>query len=146
MQQRLTLFGVAGEVTGETIRPYLCDVAADRYPAFDLPLVIGTPSPHVVATVPLEPATWIVLVYPTLFAPDREGLTRADAEEVEFWIRRTGISLLKPCFREPVLREFPPAIAHIYAAKNAEREHLFGGELRFEPRVETPAHRLRQDI
>ena len=84
MQERLPLPSVAREITRLARKLKLADVTADCFPAFDLTSVFdGHSSPDVVAAVPLEPAAWIVRVYPSLPAPFRQRLTGIDTKVVE---------------------------------------------------------------
>jgi hypothetical protein len=84
MQERLPLPSVAREITRLARKLKLADVTADCFPAFDLTSVFdGHSSPDVVAAVPLEPAAWIVRMYPPLPAPFRERLAGFDTEIVE---------------------------------------------------------------
>ena len=82
MQERLPLPSVAREITRLARKLKLADVTADCFPAFDL-FFDGHSSPDVVAAVPLEPAAWIVRMYPPLPAPFRERLAGFDTEIVE---------------------------------------------------------------
>src|SRR5262245_53181032 len=70
MQECLTLPLAAGEVTLFTVPPDLCDVSLDLLPTPDLPrILLRHAASHVIAAVPLEPATGIVGVQPALPAP-----------------------------------------------------------------------------
>jgi hypothetical protein len=84
MQERLPLPSAARQITRLARKLKLSDVTTDCFPAFDLPhVLVGHSSPHIVAAVPLEPATWIVRMYPSFPAPFRERLTGFDTEVVE---------------------------------------------------------------
>ena len=84
MQQRLALAAPAHEVAGLAMALDLRDVPADRFPPPDLAAVLGSDAAaHIVPAIPLEPAAWIVGMNPSLPAPDREWLTRIDAEKIQ---------------------------------------------------------------
>jgi len=64
VQQCLTLPLAAGEVTFFTMPANLCDMPLDLLPPSDLPRILfGHAAAHVIAAVPLEPATRIVVVH-----------------------------------------------------------------------------------
>ena len=86
MQQRLALLAAALQVAAAAVLFYLGDVATNRPPAFDLPLVVRAAAAHVVAAVPLEPAARVFFVEPTLFAPHGERLRGVDAEVVQLGV------------------------------------------------------------
>src|SRR5690349_5109237 len=84
MQQRLALASAAGEVAELAVALDLPHVTADRPPALDLSCVlVRHAAAQIVAAVPLEPATRIVLVQPSFATPFRQGLAGPDAEIVE---------------------------------------------------------------
>src|SRR5450755_4086297 len=84
VQQRLSLAPATPDIARLARKLKLTHMTADCRPAFDLPSVlVGHSSPHVVPAVPLEPAAWIVGVYPSFPAPFRERLTGIDTEAVE---------------------------------------------------------------
>lgn len=129
MKQRLPLAPAAVEIAAPTILLQLRDVAANGAPAFDLALIIGTTAPEVIAAIPLKPSARIFMVNPTFFLPDRERLRSVHAEEIE-----RGIVTLRAKLRflKPVVREFLPAIGHVFPAEDAEPEQLFRSYFRFE--------------
>src|SRR3954462_6067089 len=91
MQQRLPLAFSAPDVAGLTVHLNLANMAPHGFPAFDLPCILaGEPAAHVVAAIPLEPAAWIVRMYPALLAPNRKRLAGVDAEVVQASVRPVG--------------------------------------------------------
>jgi hypothetical protein len=113
---------------------YLADVAADGAPAFYLAVVFAwDSSAHVVSAIPLEPTARVVFVYPTFASPFGQGLAGVNLEEVEHGVLFVGAQLGA---REPFFGEFGLAIGHVFAAEDAEAEHLLWGELGLEVGVE----------
>ena len=84
VQQCLALAPPAQQIAGLAMLLDLPDMAADRFPAADLPRVlIRHAAAHVVAAIPLEPAARIVGMEPTFAPPFRQRLAGIDAEEIE---------------------------------------------------------------
>ena len=108
MQKRLSLSSPAIEGARRAVRFDLRDVATHRAPTFDLPLVVRTPAAHVVTAVPLEPATRILMIDPTVLLPHGQRLRRIHFEEIEFGIVLFGAELRA---FEPRRREFFLAIS-----------------------------------
>src|SRR5262249_3282578 len=71
---------------------------------------------------------------PALALPVGERLGRVDAEIVELPVGMITLGELRPL--EPARRELIPAIPHVLAPEHAEMEHLRGGQLRLELRIE----------
>jgi hypothetical protein len=71
MQQRLSLSRSTKWISGIAVLLNLRNVPTERFPSSDLPCVLDRrAAPHVVATIPLEPAPGIIRVNPALLAPD----------------------------------------------------------------------------
>src|SRR5688500_9599233 len=51
---------------------------ADRAPSAYLPRIVGRPTAHVVAAIPLEPSARVLRTYPPLSPPHGERLGRVD--------------------------------------------------------------------
>lgn len=102
---------------------------AECSPTFDLPCVVFMSAAHVIATIPLEPPSWVVLVYPPFLFPYREWLGRIYTEEIDLGVMHVTPLLLKLRFSEPIFRKLLSAVAHVDPTKDAEREHLLGREL-----------------
>ena len=83
VQDGLPLSPPALEIAWFAVLPNRRDVPRDRPPAPDLPRVVGGSAAHVVAAIPLEPPAWILLVDPSVAAPDGERLRGVDAEAVQ---------------------------------------------------------------
>jgi hypothetical protein len=84
MQQRLALAAPAHEVAGLAMAPDLRYVPADGFPPPDLATVLGRhAAAHIVTAIPLEPAAGVGGMNPSFPAPDREWLTRIDAEKIQ---------------------------------------------------------------
>src|SRR5262249_34658406 len=114
-------------------------VSADRLPALDLPFVlIRKASAHVVAAVPLKPATRIVGMDPALTLPFRQRLAGVDTEEIACAIVSARRKL---CTGEPAFGKLAAAIGHVLAAENPEPEHVCRRELRLEFWIEAAADR-----
>lgn len=144
MQERLPLLAPAVQVARPAIVFYLRDMPAHGSPALDLALVFAfDASSHVISAIPLEPAAWIIRIYPALVAPDFERLAGVDLEEVDFRVVPVRVELR---FGEPGHREFLPAIGHVPPAEYAQLQHLFRCQLGFELFIEMFAHGFGQAI
>ena len=115
-------------------------MARDGAPAANLPLVVGAAPPHIVPAVPLKPASRVLRMDPAFSPPLAQRLGCVDAEIVELRIvpRRAEF-----CSGEPRRRKLIAAIRHVFAAEDAEMEHLLRRELWGKVRCEIPAGRLR---
>ena len=71
VQKSLPLSWTARPVTPVTGLCELAYMPPHFFPAFDLPLIIGTPAPHIIPAIPLEPPTRVLLIKPTLLHPVR---------------------------------------------------------------------------
>ena len=72
VQQSLPLPPAAGQVASFAVSFNLPDVPAHRLPALNLPLIFRRhTAAHIIATIPLEPATRIIGVDPSLSTPNR---------------------------------------------------------------------------
>lgn len=139
MEECLALDWAAGEISRCAMFLQLGHVPRDLAPPPDLSRILGRDAPpHIVAAVPLEPATGVIWVDPALGSPNREWLARIYAKKIQ---RRVMSLVAKLRLGEPVGRVLCPAISHVFAAKDAEGEHFFGGELRGELGVKIFAHR-----
>ena len=84
MQQGLALASAAKQIAALAVLLYLPHMTAYGLPPLDLPRVlIWHAAAHIIATVPLEPATRIIRMDPALPAPHRKRLTGVDTEIVE---------------------------------------------------------------
>jgi len=137
------LLPVAIQVARKTVVRYLSDVSLHRFPSSDLPSIIFVPTSHIVTTVPLEPATGIVRVYPAILPPNRQRLAGIHAEEVQSWIVSFWTQLRRS---EPASGKLSAAISHVFSAENAKLKHLLWREFRLEFSVKTLANRLCQFI
>lgn len=83
MQQSLALPRPAPVIPRLAGSAKLSDMAAKSFPTGDLSLVLaGHATTLVVAAVPLEPATRIFGMYPSLRSPNAERLAGVDTETV----------------------------------------------------------------
>lgn len=122
MEERLALAWAASKLTASAMLLYLRDMAPNSFPSPYLPFIIaGNTSAHIIAAVPLEPATGIVRVYPSFFLPDGERLARINAKKVQRCIvfRRREFRRAEPGFWE-----FFFAIGHIFPTKDTQGKHL----------------------
>src|SRR5579859_2757382 len=114
MEQRLALTRPASVVSRVAVALYLPDVPAYRLPAPDLSPVLIRDSPaHVIAAVPLEPASGIVRMQPSLLAPDRERLTGMDAVVIE---RAVAPARRELGALEPIRWKFLHRVSHVLPA------------------------------
>ncbi len=138
---------MAEDITCATYMLDLSDVSAHSDPSLDLPVILfWNASSHVVATVPLEPPAWVLLVYPSVLTPHREGLTCIDAEVIELGIVLIAVFLLELRFCKPLFGKLFRTIAHVHSAKDSKREHLFGREVRLETRIKVLSCRLAERV
>ena len=83
VQQSLSLARTAKRIARLTILAQLGDMPFERRPALDLPVILLRHSAsHVIAAIPLKPATRIVRVEPAVVLPYGQGLARIDAKVV----------------------------------------------------------------
>jgi len=144
LEKRLSLSPAAAQIAGFAILLNLPNVAAHRFPSFDLASIFpGDPATKVITAIPLEPAPRVLRVDPPVLTPNRQRLTGGDAKIIEGGIvpMRRELRL-----RKPIAGKLICCIGHILAAEDAEAQHLFGRELRFEVRVEIFAHRFGKQI
>ena len=142
MQQGLFLTGATKGIAGFTIHSNLRNMSPEGLPSLDLAFVFFRHSAaEVITAIPLEPAARIVLVYPSLTAPFRQGLAGIDAKIVEGTIlsRWRKFGLL-----EPGPGKFLLGIRHVLAAKHPELQHLLGRQFWLEIGSEFSAHWRRQ--
>ena len=121
------------------MRPNRRHVPRDRPPAPNLPGVVSGSAAHVVAAVPLEPPTWILLADPSAATPDGERLRGVHAETIQPRVMPLGA---QPGAGEPAPWKLLLAIRHVLPAEDAEPQHLFRRQIRQEPWREVPADRL----
>lgn len=135
----MALFFAAGPVFGRAVSGNRRGMAAEGFPAFDLPLVILVPASEVVAAVPLEPAARIIRMDPALSTPDRKRLAGIYAEKIQL-----GVVPLRtePGAFVPGGGKLFPAVCHIFSTKYAKFKHIPGGKLRLEIRMKVPVYRL----
>ena len=143
MQDRLPLPPPTVVVALAAVLLHLRDVPADRSPAADLPLVVWSTPPHVVAAIPLKPAARVIGVNPALLAPNRERLRRVHAEEIQVRIVPLVAQLGSS---EPLGRKLIGAIRHVLPAEHAEFEQLFRGQLGSKIIREILAGRFREKV
>lgn len=137
MQKCLPLFGSTLEVAFSAVFTKLCNVSLHCLPSFDLAPVIRTASSHIVSAVPLEPSSRVVRVEPALLEPVRQRLRSVQAEAVQLRVVELVAELR---FFEPFFRKLFSAVCHIFAAENAELQHLLGGQVGLEVGVEVFPH------
>lgn len=139
MQQRLALPWTAMEVAPYAVLTDLCDVQGHALPAADLPSVVHVPAAHVIAAVPLKPATRVILVDPAFFPPVRQRPGSPDLEEIQIHVIATRTQL---GFFKPVLGKLHPAVRHVLAAKYTHGQQLPGRQLRLKSMGEMLTGRL----
>src|SRR5271165_5876151 len=140
MQQSLALAAPAIQIAGRAVFSNGGDVARDGAPTANLAFVVSGAPPHVVPAVPLKPTARVVRMDPAFSPPLAQRLRCVDAEVVKLGI----VSLrAESCSHEPRRRKLVPAIRHIFAAEDAEMEHLLRRELRGKIQCEIAAGRLR---
>ena len=127
------------EIAQFAVLPNRRHVPRDRPPASNLPGVVSGSAAHVVAAIPLEPPTWILLVDPSAATPDGERLRGVHAETIQPRVMPLGA---QPGASEPAPWKLLLAIRHVLPAEDAEPQHLFRRQIRREPRREVPADRL----
>jgi len=137
MQKCLPLFRSTLEVAFSAVFAKLSNVSTYGFPSFDLAPVIGTASSHIVSAVPLEPSSRVLIVNPALLEPEGQWLRSVQAEAVQFGVVKLVAEL---CFFEPFFRKLFSAVCHIFAAENAELQHLLRGQVGLEVRVEVFPH------
>jgi hypothetical protein len=71
------------EITRFAVLPNRRHVPRDRPPASNLPGVVSGSAAHVVAAIPLEPPTWILVVDPSAATPDGERLRGVYAQTIQ---------------------------------------------------------------
>ena len=83
VQQSLSLAWTAKRIARFTILAELGDMPSERLPALDLPIVLLRHSAaHIIAAVPLKPATRIIRVEPAVVLPHGQGLASIDAKVI----------------------------------------------------------------
>src|SRR5580765_497784 len=83
VQQRLALAWPARRISGFAVTPDLREMPPDCFPTLDLAGVLFWHSTaHIVAAVPVEPASWVIRMYPALATPHRQRLASVDPEVV----------------------------------------------------------------
>lgn len=113
-------------------------------PALYLPIILlGHAPPHIIATIPLEPAPRVRRMHPIFFDPLPQGLASIHSKKVDLGIM---FFMIQFGFREPIRGEFLPAIRHILPSENAQGQHLFGRELRREALIKVLPHGLREVV
>lgn len=115
----------------------------DRSSAFNLTLVIGTSSPHIISTVSLKPPSWIFLIYSSFFLSKFEWHRCADSKKIEL-----RILFFRRKFRifEPSNRKFFLTICHIFSPKYTHLEHLLWCQFGVKYRIKMLSNRLSQII
>lgn len=143
VKNRLPLPSAALEVALLAVPADRGDVPLHCAPSPDLPCIIATAAAHVVPAVPLKPPARILRTDPSVPPPLRERQRGPDTEEIEPGIVRARAELRVP---EPALRKLGARIGHVLPAEHPERQHLSGGQLRPERRVEIAARRLGEVV
>lgn len=116
-----------------------------RLPALDLTRVfLWDPTAHVITAVPLEPASWIILVNPSFLAPLFQRLARVNVEIVQRFAVPWFSVWMELCVRKPVSREFFLTITQITSAKDAQGKHLLGRQFRPEYRIKFFSNRCSE--
>lgn len=127
MQQRLPLSRPTQHVSRLAVGLYLPNVSSECIPAFNLSCVLfGNSAPHIVPAVPLEPATRIVFVYPSLAAPFGEWLRGFYFEIVQIFV---SLVCGKFCMGKPRLWEFLSAVSHVDATKCSQTQDFCWSKL-----------------
>lgn len=127
MQQSLALAPPTVQIAGRAVFSNGSGVARDAAPTPNLAFVVGAAPAHVVPAVPLKPTARVVRMDPAFSPPLAQRLRCVDAEVVELGIVPLCADF---CSREPRRRKLVVAIRHIFAAEDAEMEHLLRRELR----------------
>src|SRR5688572_17421395 len=135
----LSLASPTFEIARFAVLPNRRHVARDCPPASNLAGIVSGPAAHVVAAIPLEPSTWILLVDPSAATPDREGLRGVHAETIQPRVMPLGA---QPGAGEPAPWILLLAIRHVLPAEDAEPQHLLRRQIGREPRCEVSADRL----
>jgi hypothetical protein len=139
VQQRLALAPSAAQVPRLAVLLDLPYVPAHSFPTRDLPAVLlRHATTHVIAAIPLEPATRVVRMDPPLGAPDGQGLAGIDAEEVQ---RTIAAFRRKLRSGEPACGKLVATVGQVFAAEHTEHQHLLRSQLRSEVRIESAADR-----
>jgi len=96
-------------------------MAANGFPALDLPLVFlrGTPS-LIIAAIPLEPAARIGSHNPSLLPPYTQRLAALHAKTIEHGIGAAAYAH----FGKPIVRKFRTAVVAILSLEHSESEHF----------------------
>ena len=131
MEYCLPLLPPAAKVARPAVVRDLGNMSPYRPPSSDLAFVVRAPSSQVVPAVPLKPPPRVLVIDPSPLPPLGERQRGIYAEQVQ-----SGIMPLMthPRFLEPRCREFLDTIGHVFAAEDAQLEHLFRGEIRREAR------------
>lgn len=130
----MALLSPAGQVSAFAVTDHLHHVSANGNPALDLPFVFFRhPAAPMVSAVPLEPATGVCWVDPSLFSPYGKRLAGIDTEEIQ-----CGIMVIRTefCVCEPVFGKFARAVGHVFPAEDAESKHFLRREVGSEARIE----------
>lgn len=144
VEYRLTLTRSTSRVPHPTIALDLHNVTTDRLPSLNLSLVFpGDSSAHIVAAVPLKPASRIIFINPPLLLPYRERLRGIYPKIIELRIMLFGRELHSV---EPCLGELLRAVGHILPAKYAELQHLGRREIGFKVFRKILPHGFTQGI
>ena len=146
MEQRLTLLGAAFQITEAAVLLHLGHVPGDRLPTLDLALVVIAAAAAVVAAIPLEPATRVLIMDPALPTPHRERLRSVHPEEVQFPIAARIITFIEFRGGEPAFGKFRGAIGHVPATEHAHLKHFTRRKLRLEVRMKVAAGRFAEAV
>jgi len=113
---------------------------ADRPPPLDLMGVIVAAASHVIAAIPLKPASRILRMDPAVAPPDGQRLRGVDAKVI-----KPGIVPLRAEFGvcKPLGGEFPSAVGHVLSTEDPEPQHLRGRQLRTKLRRKMATGRFR---
>src|SRR6185295_1201193 len=131
------------EIARFAVLPNRRHVPRDRPPASNLPGVVDGSAAHVVAAIPLEPPTWILLVDPSAATPHGARLRGVHAETIQPRVMPLGA---QPGAGDPAPWKLLLAIRHVLPAEDAEPQQLFRRQIRHEPRREVPADRLSTPV
>ena len=131
-------------IAGLAMPPNLRDMSSNCFPALNLACVLTRYAPpHVISTIPLKPAAWIVGMNPSFLSPNRERLACVNAEVVEGAVAARG---RQASVRKPAGRKFLTTVRHVLAAEYAEGEHLLRRKLWAKFRIEIASDRFGKDV
>lgn len=144
MKYCLALARPAREVPRHAVVFDLRDVARNRSPTLYLSRIVVVSSPHIIPSVPLKPATRVVLVDPPFLLPYTEWLTCVYLKKITLFMSLTIWREL--CISEPFFWKLISTISHIESTKYAECKHFFRCKLWLEVGMKILSHWFCQSI